>query len=150
MNPYYKLLDSEEMARMILEEFGLDPDRGIIVNGHVPVKHSKGENPIKAGGKIFMIDGGLSKAYQKETGIAGYTLVYNSMGKILSAHMPFTSAVDAVKNGVDIVSEEVAKSSEHERIFVKDTTEGSQIKEKIQDLQDLIEAYRLGVINERR
>ena len=149
MNSYYKLLDSEDTAKMILKEFGLDPDKGVIVNGHVPVKHSKGENPIKAGGKIFMIDGGLSKAYQKETGIAGYTLVYNSMGKILSAHMPFTSAMDAVKNGVDIVSEEVAKETEQERILLKDTNEGMQLKEKTEDLKELIEAYRSGIISEK-
>ncbi len=148
-NPYYNLIDDEKVAKMILEEFGLDPEKGIIINGHVPVKQSKGENPVKANGKVFMIDGGFSKAYQKETGIAGYTLIFNSKGKVLTAHKPFTSADNAIKYGDDIISTEIAKSSEEKRILIKDTNQGEEIKGLIQDLLELIDAYKRGDIKER-
>ena len=149
-NPYYKLIKDSDAAVMILKEFGLDPDKGIIINGHVPVKHRDGEEPVKADGKVFMIDGGFSRAYQKETGIAGYTLIFNSIGKYISAHKPFTSTEDAVRNGYDIISDNVYSILEKERIFVKDTDQGKEIKEEIQDLKDLIAAYRNGDINEKR
>ena len=149
-NPYYKLIKDSKAARMILEEFGLDPDTGIIINGHVPVKQCEGEDPVKAEGKVFMIDGGFSKAYQKETGIAGYTLIYNSLGKYITAHRPFTSTEDAVRNGYDIISDNVYSISEKKRVFVKDTDPGKEIQEEIKDLEDLIEAYKNSDIKEKK
>ncbi len=149
-DPYYSLIDNEDVAGMILEEFGLDPEKGIIINGHVPVKQSKGESPIKANGRVFMIDGGFSKAYQQETGIAGYTLTFNSKGKVLAAHKSFTSADDAIKHGDDIISEEIAKSPEENRILIKDTDEGEEIKDYIKDLLSLIDAYKRGDLKERK
>ena len=151
-NPYYSLIKdedrAEETARNILKEFGLDPDKGIIVNGHVPVKQAKGEDPVKAGGKIYVIDGGFSRSYHKETGIAGYTLVYNSRGKALAAHKPFTSAEDAVKNGDDIISDTVSSAIEEERIYIRDTDDGLEIQQTIDDLYELIDAYKKGEIKE--
>ena len=148
-NPYYTLVCNPATAEMILEEFGLDPKNGIIINGHVPVKQCEGEEPVKADGKVFMIDGGFSKAYQKETGIAGYTLIYNSLGKYIVAHKAFTSTEDAVKNGYDIMSDNVYSISERKRVYVKDTDRGREIIEEIEELTDLIEAYKNGEIKER-
>ena len=148
-NPYYTLVCNPATAEMILEEFGLDPKNGIIINGHVPVKQLEGEEPVKADGKVFMIDGGFSKAYQKETGIAGYTLIYNSLGKYIVAHKAFTSTEDAVKNGYDIISDNVYSISERKRVYVKDTDRGREIIEEIEELTDLIEAYKNGEIKER-
>ena len=149
-NPYYTLINDENIAKMILEEFSLDPEKGVIINGHVPVKQSKGENPVKANGRVFMIDGGFSKAYQKETGIAGYTLTFNSKGKVLAAHKSFTSSDSAIKYGDDIISEEIAKSPEDKRILIRDTNQGEEIKGLIQDLLELIDAYKRGDIKERK
>lgn len=149
-NSYYSLIKDGKAAKLILKEFGLDPEKGIIINGHVPVKQCEGEEPVKADGKVFMIDGGFSKAYQKETGIAGYTLIYNSLGKYISAHKAFTSTEDAVKNGYDIISDNVYSISEKERIYIKDTDQGQEIREEIGDLKDLIAAYRNGFINEKQ
>lgn len=149
-NPYYKLIKDSVAARMILEEFGLDPETGIIINGHVPVKQCEGEEPVKADGKVFMIDGGFSKAYQKETGIAGYTLIYNSLGKYITAHKAFTSMEDAVRNGYDIISDNVYSISERKRVFVKDTDPGKEILQEIKDLKDLIEAYKNSDIKEKK
>lgn len=149
-NPYYTLINDENVAKMILEEFGLDPEKGIIINGHVPVKQSKGENPVKANGRVFMIDGGFSKAYQKETGIAGYTLTFNSKGKVLAAHKSFTSSDSAIKYGDDIISEEIAKSPEEKRILIRDTDQGEDIKALIQDLLELIDAFKRGEIKEKK
>ncbi len=148
-NPYYSHIEDSSAAEMILEEFGLDPDRGIIINGHVPVKQCEGEKPVKAGGKIFMIDGGFSKAYQKETGIAGYTLIYNSLGKYITAHRAFTSSEDAVRNGYDIISDNVYSISETKRVYIKDTDRGNEMSEEIHDLKDLIAAFRNGDIKEK-
>ncbi len=151
-NPYFHLINDaqkgEEVARNILKEFGLDPEKGVIVNGHVPVKQAKGESPIKAGGKVYVIDGGFSRSYHKETGIAGYTLVYNSVGKVLAAHKPFTSTEDAVKNGYDIISDAISNEKEEKRIYIRDTDDGLVMKETINDLCDLIEAYKNGDIKE--
>ena len=147
-NPYYKLIKEADTAKRLLSAFGLDPEKGIIVNGHVPVKHVDGEEAVRADGKVYMIDGGFSKAYQKETGIAGFTLIYNSLGKYLTAHRTFTSTEDAVKNGYDIISDNVYSISEKTRVFVKDTDQGTEIKETIKDLTELIEAYKNGLIKE--
>ncbi len=148
-NPYYTLLENEEVVDNILKEFGLKPEGAHIINGHVPVKSKNGENPIKCGGKVFVIDGGFSKAYQKETGIAGYTLIYNSHGLILVAHEPFESTEAAIEKESDIHSDNVMVRRVAERIRVADTDIGKDLKEQIEDLKVLLEAYRSGQIAER-
>ena len=148
-NPYYTLLEDENSVNGILEEFGLPLEESHIINGHVPVKSKSGENPIKCGGKVLVIDGGFSRAYQKETGIAGYTLIYNSYGLILAAHEPFESRAEAIENESDIRSESIIVKRVIERRLVGDTDTGYQIKEKIKDLELLLEAYRTGVLVEK-
>lgn len=148
-NSYYNLLEKEEVANNILEEFGLSGEDAHIINGHVPVKTRKGEKPIKCNGKVLVIDGGFSKAYQKETGIAGYTLIYNSYGLILAAHEPFESTEAAIENGSDIHSQSTLIKRMTERILVGDTDTGKELKEQIRDLEILLEAYRSGRIAER-
>ena len=147
---YYQLLEKEEIVDTMLREFGLNPDKGHIINGHVPVHQSEGENPVKCNGKIIVIDGGFSKAYRKVTGIAGYTLVYSSYGLFLSAHEPFTSAEDAVLRETDIVSNQVAVHYTHERRLVGDTDNGMALKKRITELTQLLDAYRKGVIKEKK
>ncbi len=147
-NAYYTLRDTEQSARKILQEFGLNPDRGHIVNGHVPVKVAKGENPIKANGRLIVIDGGFSKAYQRETGIAGYTLISNSRGLLLAAHQPFESTQKAVSDELDIDTETEIIHTHPYRMRVSDTDRGRVIQEQIDELQDLLHAYREGVIKE--
>ena len=149
-NPYYSLLENEKVINQILEEFGLDPAVSHIVNGHVPVKRKDGENPVKCGGKVLVIDGGFSKAYQKETGIAGYTLIYNSYGLILSAHEPFTSKEDAVSKESDIVSNRVSVHYTSKRRLVGDTDTGKALRERIEELMQLLDAYRKGYIKEKK
>ena len=147
-NAYYTLRDTEESARKILKEFGLNPDTGRIVNGHVPVKVTKGENPIKANGRLIVIDGGFSKAYQRETGIAGYTLISNSRGLLLAAHQPFESTQKAVSEEIDIDTETEIIHTNAFRMRVSDTDRGREIQEHIDELQDLLHAYREGLIKE--
>lgn len=148
-NPYYKLLENEEVVKMILKEFGLPEENTHIVNGHVPVKSKKGESPIKCNGRVLVIDGGFSKAYQKETGIAGYTLIYNSHGMILAAHEPFESREAAIEKGSDIHSDSITVTEVLHRVLVADTDHGKNIKKQIEDLEMLLEAYRNGSIAER-
>ena len=149
-NPYYVFDENEDTINMILREFGLDGfDDAHIVNGHVPVKAKNGESPIKCGGKLFIIDGGFSKAYQKETGIAGYTLIYNSYGLILAAHEPFESPEAAITKGSDIHSDQRVVQRVTKRIRVGDTDIGRELAEQIHDLEKLISAYRSGKIAER-
>ena len=147
---YYKHLDDTKMCSMILSAFGLDPEKSHIISGHVPVKTCKGESPIKAGGKLLMIDGGFSKAYHSETGIAGYTLIYNSHGLQLVQHEPFESAVKAVEEGKDIISTKVIVEATTDRITVRDTTIGKELQVQIDDLKNLLAAYRSGQIKERK
>jgi fructose-1,6-bisphosphatase-3 len=147
-NAYYDLRDREETARKILAEFDLDPETGHIINGHVPVKVRKGESPVKAGGKLLVIDGGFSKAYQKQTGIAGYTLVYNSYGLLLAAHHPFESAQKAVEEELDIDSKTEILETNQTRLRVKDTDRGREIQKQLGDLHHLLKAYRTGLIKE--
>ena len=147
-NPYYTLRDTEQNARKILAEFGLDPETGCIINGHVPVKVTKGERPIKANGKLIVIDGGFSRAYQKETGIAGYTLISNSRGLLLSAHQPFESTQKAVSEELDIDSETEIIHTHPHRLRVGDTDRGKEIQKQIDDLDALLHAYREGSIKE--
>ncbi|MCM1319852.1 MAG: fructose-1,6-bisphosphatase [Muribaculaceae bacterium] len=145
---YYRLSDSEETCRMILEEFGLDPDTGHIINGHVPVKIIKGEKPVKAGGKLLVIDGGFSKAYQPETGIAGYTLVFHSRGLQLVQHNPFESRQKAIEEGRDIIGTTVLSQWGSTRLRVRDTDKGRDLQTQVRDLHQLLYAYRRGLIRE--
>ena len=148
MNPYYDFRTDEDVAREILTEFGLDPDTGHIINGHVPVKVKKGESPVKAGGKLLVIDGGFAKAYQSKTGIAGYTLIFNSYGLLLAAHESFDSTQIAIEKAQDIHSETEILEHNRKRIRVRDTDKGQEIGEKIKDLKNLLKAYRSGAIKE--
>lgn len=148
-NPYYTLLEEEETARRILREFGLSEEDGHIINGHVPVKSKNGENPVKCGGKVLVIDGGFSRAYQKETGIAGYTLIYNSYGLILAAHEPFESRLAAIEKESDIHSESIIVKRVSNRKLVGDTDVGRRLRAKICDLEMLLEAYHSGKIVEK-
>ncbi|GAA0797159.1 fructose-1,6-bisphosphatase [Clostridium sp. AF19-22AC] len=148
-NPYYFLLEKEEVVDNIMKEFGLDPDGGHIVNGHVPVKRKNGESPIKCDGKVLVIDGGFSKAYQQETGIAGYTLIYNSYGLLLVAHEPFESTEAAIQKESDIHSEYMVVKRVMERRLVGDTDIGKDLKEQVEDLERLLAAYRSGEIIEK-
>ncbi len=145
-NTYYKLRDDKETCCRILKEFGLDPEVSHIVNGHVPVKVAKGESPVKADGKLFVIDGGMSKPYQKVTGIAGYTLIYDSYSLILAAHAPFESRRKAILDEEDIVSTRSMIEHAITRIRVGDTDIGANLREQIQNLNSLLEAYREGVV----
>ncbi len=145
-NPYYSFLDNEDTCIMILEEFGLNPNKSRIINGHVPVKVKKGESPVKGNGKLFVIDGGFSKAYQKTTGIAGYTMIYNSKGIKLVSHAPFESIEKAIKEEEDIISSTVVIDRSEKMIKVKDTDIGKDIKKQIDELKKLLIAYRTGLI----
>lgn len=148
-NPYYTYIEKVETVNKILEEFGLDTENSHIINGHMPVQLSKGETPVKCNGKLFIIDGGFSKAYQKVTGIAGYTLVYNSYGLRLVAHDPFVSVEDAIANETDIHSESMIVETVRQRRLVADTDVGQELSERIQELEHLLEAYRQGAIIEK-
>ncbi|MFP4471390.1 MAG: fructose-1,6-bisphosphatase [Bacteroidales bacterium] len=149
-NAYFKLNDKEETLINILEEFGLDPSTAHLINGHVPVKVKKGESPIKANGKLLVIDGGMSKAYQKETGISGYTLIYNSYGLILVAHETFESASKAIHDESDILSNITYLEPNPKRKTVGDTDNGKKLRQQIQDLEMLLAAYRKGLVKEKR
>ena len=142
-NLYYHFSREEEYVDMILRDFGLDPSKSHLINGHVPVRTSRGERPIKANGKLYIIDGGLSKAYHKKTGIAGYTLLYSSEYIALAEHMPFDKGR---KNTPDIRITERFSS----RIRVRDTDTGRELLTRISDLTELLEAYRSGLIKEHR
>lgn len=148
-NAYYRLMDNKEVIERILDEFGLDKETSRIINGHVPVELKKGETPVKCGGKLLVIDGGFSKAYQEKTGIAGYTLVANSYGMRLVSHEPFTSAEEAIKNESDIFSDSIIVETYRERHSVADTDIGQNLRERIGHLNKLLEAYRQGVLIEK-
>lgn len=148
-NPYYSLRSEEETCKVVLADFGLDPESSHIVNGHVPVKVSKGESPIKANGRLFVIDGGFAKAYQKVTGIAGYTLIYNSHGMVLVSHEPFESTDIAIKEEKDILSSTVALQYTKDRIRVRDTDIGINIQGTIHELEKLLFAFQNGIIKEQ-
>lgn len=148
-NSYYSLRDNVQVVDSILKEFGLDGENSHIINGHVPVELKKGESPILCGGKLLIIDGGFSKAYQSKTGIAGYTLVYNSHGLRLVQHEPFTSAEDAIRNETDIISDSEIIESSRTRVLVADTDTGAEIREQIGELEKLLQAYEDGTIVEK-
>ena len=148
-NAYYRLIEEPETADMILKQFGLEGEGVHIINGHVPIHQKSGESPVKCGGKVLIIDGGFSRAYHKETGIAGYTLIYNSYGLTLTAHEPFESAEAAILAEKDIVSKRVAVEYRQKRQLVGDTDNGRRIKERIAELKELIHAYRTAEIKEK-
>lgn len=146
---YFKLRDDEKVIDHILDAFGVVGSNRHIINGHVPVRTLKGENPIKANGKLMVIDGGFSKAYHNETGIAGYTLVYHSRGFQLVQHEPFTSTEDAIKRGTDIKSTTQIVEMSNRRMLVADTDIGVELRRQIDDLEELLYAYRHGYIKEK-
>lgn len=146
-DPYYNHIAKADTCRKILAEFGIDPESYChIINGHVPVKIKKGESPVKAKGKLLIIDGGLSRAYQSKTGIAGYTLIFNSYGLLLSTHEPFESIKDAINNDFDMHSNLEEIDFSPQRLLVEDTDLGKATQIKINDLRDLVEAMRKGVV----
>ena len=148
-NAYYRLYDNEEIVDKILREFGLDEHRSHIINGHVPVEIKRGETPIKCNGKLLIIDGGFSKAYQHKTGIAGYTLVANSYGMRLVSHEPFESTEAAIRKESDIFSDSIVVETALRRQCVADTDIGVELKESIHQLEELLDAYREGVLVEK-
>lgn len=146
---YYLLRDNPDIIDGILDSFGVTANDRHIINGHVPVRAANGENPVKADGRLLVIDGGFAHAYHRTTGIAGYTLVYHSKGFYLVQHEPFTSTADAVAKGSDIISlKQVITRTDH-RILVSETDKGNEIREQITDLRHLLDAYRKGLIKER-
>lgn len=147
-NAYYNCWNDSEIADRILKEFSLTNEYAHIINGHIPIKSGKGEEPVKAGGKVIVIDGGFCKAYQPTTGIAGYTLIYNSEGIRISAHEPFKGARDAIENNIDILSDTVVFEHAEERLRVRDTDIGRSIVEKIDDLTLLLHEYEAGTFKE--
>ncbi len=148
-NPYYKLNNKEKICSMILSEFSLNPKTGHIINGHVPVKTKKGESPVKAGGRLYVIDGGFSKAYHSTTGISGYTLINNSYGFSITAHQDFTGLTDVIEKDSDLHSDKVMIEEFPERMRVMDTDNGKRIAERIKVLKALLSAYRKGYIREK-
>ena len=147
-NPYYRLRNKPAVIDRLLVEFGLDPKTARIINGHVPVKVHKGQSPIKAGGKLLVIDGGLAKAYQQVTGIAGYTLISNSRGLLLAEHQPFESIAKAVLDEVDLDSRTQIIATYPKRLRVADTDRGREIQGRINGLRALMKAYQTGSIKE--
>lgn len=147
-NPYYTLVQQEEICDKIFEEFNLDKKKSHIINGHIPVKEKDGESPIKANGKLLVIDGGFAKSYRKETGRAGYTLTYNSYGLILAANEPFDSKMKAIREEQDIKYDIMVNAKETERKRVADTDVGKSIQKDVDSLKMLLEAYRSGKIKE--
>lgn len=147
-NPYYRFYEEERICNMILREFGLYSPLSHIINGHTPVKTVEGEKPIRAGGRLLVIDGGFCSDYHKTTGIAGYTLIYNSHGLRIKAHQPFESVRRALRENKDIESESQLIETEKARVMVRDTDIGKQIMEDIADLEMLLQGYRSGEIKE--
>ena len=146
---YYRLNDERKVCEMILAEFGLTDRHAHIINGHVPVKTLKGEKPVKADGKLLVIDGGFSKAYQPETGIAGYTLIFHSRGLELIQHEPFESTQKAIEDGIDIISTNILLELSQQRMMVRDTDIGRELEDQIYNLNKLLAAYRNGFIQEK-
>lgn len=145
---YYKYVDDVQVCRNVLMEFNLNPDTDHVINGHIPVKTKEGESPIKANGRLLVIDGGFCKAYQPETGIAGYTLIYNSFGLLLTSHEPFAAIKNAIKEDKDILSSTIILEHVARRKRVADTDIGKELIEQIADLEKLLIAYRKGLIKE--
>lgn len=148
-NPYYSFYEDIDFINMIFKEFDLNPETSHIINGHVPVKEKNGENPVKAQNRLIVIDGGFSKAYQSETGLAGYTLIYNSYGLKLVSHKPFQDVKNAIENCIDIHSSTRIVKRVLQRKRVKDTDIGAKLESQIDDLYELLEAYKKGFIKEK-
>ena len=146
---YYRLIEREDVVNNILKQFGVDIEKGHIINGHMPVHVKEGESPVKCNGKVMIIDGGFSKAYRGTTGIAGYTLIYNSRGLRLVSHETFTSTEDVIEKEIDVHSDTVIREVSAQRERVIDTETGRQLKEQISDLEKLLHAYRTGQILEK-
>lgn len=149
-NPYFNYRDDISIIQSILTNFGLDAIRGHIINGHVPVKVKKGESPVKANSQLIVIDGGMSKAYQEITGIAGYTLIYNSYGLVLVAHKSFESQISAITEGKDMVSDAKYLARVEIRKRVADTDIGLKLKGEIYDLKLLLAAYHYALVKEKK
>ncbi len=147
-NAYYNCWNDEATAERILEEFSLGGEGSHIINGHIPIRQNMGEDPIKANGKVIVIDGGFCKAYQPKTGIAGYTLIYNAEGIRISAHEPYAGRQNAIRNNQDIISDTVIFEPSADKICVRDTDVGKRIQEKIEDLTLLLSEYERGAIKE--
>ena len=147
-NAYYRLYHDPQVCEKILHEFGLEGAHSHIINGHIPVKSKKGESPVKGGGKLIVIDGGFCKAYQKTTGIAGYTLIYNSNFMRLVSHQPFAGRERAIHENLDISSSSEIFERMEQRMKIRQTDVGRQLLEQIRDLKDLVAAYRAGEIVE--
>ena len=145
---YYTLANRKDICEKILTEFGLDATTGRIVNGHIPVRTLKGESPMRAEGKRYVIDGGFSKPYQEKTGISGYTLIYNSHGIQLVQHEMFESREQAVLSGSDIHSRTLLQDFTNHRLRVRETDKGQELMQQVRDLQELLEAYQNGTIKE--
>ena len=148
-SPYYKYSENEDFCIKILKEFGLEGEDSHILNGHMPVKVKNGESPIKANGKLLVIDGGLAKSFREKTGNAGYILTYNSNGLLLSQNKPFESVEKAITEEKDIISEIIVKETKGIRKRVSDTDIGTKLKREIADLEDLICAYKNGTVKEK-
>lgn len=148
-NPYYRHVNDSKMARAILAEFGLDQTHSHIVNGHVPVRAAKGETPVKGEGRLIVIDGGFCRAYHEKTGIAGYTLVYNSRGMSLRQHEPFESAEKAIRENLDIASAVEVFETCEKRTLVGDTDNGQRLAADVEDLKLLVQAYQMGLVKEK-
>ena len=147
-NPFYTLLNDHEVMAHIFEDFGMDPNTSRIICGHVPVKAKDGEDPVKCNGQVLTIDGGFSRAYQPTTGIAGYTLISNSYGFVLAAHEPLESTRAAVEKELDIHSSRRVVDRVKQRTLVADTDIGARLKQQIAELEQLIAAYRQGILPE--
>ena len=148
-NPYYRHVNDSKMARAILAEFGLDQTHSHIVNGHVPVRAANGETPVKGEGRLIVIDGGFCRAYHEKTGIAGYTLVYNSRGMSLRQHQPFESAEKAIRENLDIASTVEVFETCEKRTLVGDTDNGRRLAADVEDLKLLVQAYQMGLVKEK-
>ena len=149
MNPYYRHINDEAVCRRILSAFGLDSPEAHIINGHTPIHVSSGESPVKANGRLIVIDGGFCKAYQKATGIAGYTLISNSHGLRIVAHQPFSSLTRVLDANDDIHSDSQILWHNRRRCLVADTDNGRQIQQRIRTLEELLHAYRSGQLTPR-
>ena len=148
-NYYYKYVDSEKMASMILREFNLYSEYSHVICGHTPVHAAAGESPVKAHKKLLIIDGGFCQAYYKTTGIAGYTLIFNSQGMKIKAHRPFTDVKNAITENADIVSDSDVVEKYPTRLYVRDTDEGRGLTIRIADLEELLESYKNGSIRQK-
>ena len=146
--PYYKLINRKDICEKILAEFGLDPKTSHILNGHGPVKIKDGESPVKGEGKLFIIDGGISKAYQKQTGIAGYTFIFNSRFMALAEHKPYSPLQE---DGSQVFHTPVLRTVKtlEKRMLVRDTDQGEELQQEVEELKELVKAYRNGDLKEQ-